>query len=191
MSDPKKPEAESSPEERPASASSGPYEAPLTKAFDKLTSQIFIFLLAYVILLIGLTVFGSQLADTLRNLFYIIPVLGVIAYVWLQQRGIVKDAKEKGIDVKAGMVSDSARVFGVRGAKAGDDLPENVRVGTVLARGNAEVGAVIYGDAESEVPQSGVLEVLTDIFKQLDRSSQIELISSAQSLLDKQGERHA
>src|SRR5437016_2686080 len=87
-----------------------PYEVPLTRAFDKLTSQIFLFLLAYVILLIGLAVFGSQLADTLRNLFYVIPVLGVLAYVWLRQRKIVQVAKNNGIDVRAGIVSGSARV---------------------------------------------------------------------------------
>src|SRR5450631_1322249 len=35
-------------------AQTAPYEVPLTKAFDKLTSEVFLFLLAYVILLIGL-----------------------------------------------------------------------------------------------------------------------------------------
>jgi len=69
--------------------------------------------------LIGLAVFGSQLANSLRDLLFMIPVLGVIAYAWLQQQHIVKDAKEKGIDVKAGIVSDSARLVGVRGAKVG------------------------------------------------------------------------
>src|SRR5215470_16459936 len=87
---------------------SAPFEAPLTKAFDKLTSEIFIFLLAYVILLIGLAIFGSELANTLRNLLYLIPVLGVMAYVWLQQRKIVNVAKEQGINVKAGIVGGSA-----------------------------------------------------------------------------------
>src|SRR5436305_7829631 len=74
-----------------------PYEVPLTKAFDKLTSQIFLFLLAYVILLIGLAVFGSNLAVTLRSLFYILPILGIAAYLWQQQRAIVKDGKDRGI----------------------------------------------------------------------------------------------
>src|SRR5437868_7186506 len=90
-----------------------PYEVPLTKAFDKLTSQIFLFLLAYVILLIGLAVFGSSLAVTLRSLLYILPILGVGAYLWQHQRAIVKDGKDRGIDVKAGKITGQARVGGV------------------------------------------------------------------------------
>jgi hypothetical protein len=163
-----------------------PYEVPLTKAFDKLTSQVFIFLLAYVILLIGLAVFGSRLADTLRNLFYVIPVLGVLAYVWLKQRQIAKVAKESGIDVSAWIVSDSARVTGVRGAKAGSALPKNVNVGVGLARGTADIAGVVYGDVEAEKPQSSSFQVLADIFNQLNKSDQIKLIASAQRLLDKE-----
>jgi hypothetical protein len=67
--------------------SSPPYEAALNKAFDKLTSEILIFLLAYTILLIGLAVFGSGIATQFRNLLYIIPVLGVVAYVTLLAKG--------------------------------------------------------------------------------------------------------
>src|SRR5438876_1425239 len=82
-----------------------PYEVPLTRAFDKLTSQIFIFLLAYVILLIGLAVFGSGLIVTLRSLLYILPVLGVIAYLWQQRKTIRRDGEDRGIDVKAGKIT--------------------------------------------------------------------------------------
>jgi hypothetical protein len=38
-----------------------PYETALNKASDKLTPQVFIFLPAYAILLIGLTVYGLSL----------------------------------------------------------------------------------------------------------------------------------
>src|SRR5688572_2568702 len=126
MSDPKSPAADTSAEANPESVSRGPYEALLTRAFDKLTSQIFIFLLAYVILLISLSVFSPQLTTTLRTLLYLIPALGVIAYIWLRRREIVKGAKQQGIDVKAGIVSGSARVTGARGANAAGGVPESV-----------------------------------------------------------------
>jgi hypothetical protein len=189
MSDPKSTAADDPAEASPASISHGPYEALLTKAFDKLTSQIFIFLLAYVILLISLSVLSPQLTNAMRNLLYIIPVLGVMAYIWLQQKKIVKDAKEQGIDLQAGIVSGSARVTGVRGAKADSALPESVRLRVGVAGGKADVGGVIYGDGEPEVPQNSYLEVLSDIFKKLSKSNQIKLISSAQSLLERQEDR--
>ena len=53
-----------------------PFEPALLKAFDKLTNEILIFLLAYVILLIGLGVFADELSETLKNLLYIIPIMG-------------------------------------------------------------------------------------------------------------------
>ena len=71
-----------------------PYERVLAKAFDKLTSEILIFLLAYTILLIGLLYFGINIPDTWRNFFYLIPVIGVLAYIWLQQGGIHKYANQ-------------------------------------------------------------------------------------------------
>lgn len=189
MYDLEKSEVPSSPDGSPASGSSAPYEAALTKAFEKftsVTSEIFIFLLAYVILLIGVAVFGSKIANTLRNLLYIIPVLGVMAYVWLQQKGTVKEAQEKGIDVKAWFVRDSAQITGVRGAKPGSDLPKDVAVEVGFASGRAKIDGLVFGDKEPESPQSSSLEVLAEIFNQLNRSNQIKLISNAQRLLEKE-----
>lgn len=110
MADRKTPATQISPEDQEALNANAPYEALLTKAFDKLTSEVFIFLLAYVMLLLGLAMFGSLLAGTIRNVLYILPVLGVLSYVWLQQRVMVKKAAEKGIKLKAGILKDSAQV---------------------------------------------------------------------------------
>ena len=125
------------------------------------------------------------MANNLRSLLYIIPALGVLAYIWLRQQEIVKNAKTIGIDVKAGLVSGSASVVGVRGAKASHHLPENVKVGVRRARDEAEVAGVIYGDPETEISRDNSLEVLADIFKQLNKSDQINLIAIAQKLFDK------
>ena len=116
----------------PNSNQMAPYAAVLAKAFDKLTSQVLIFLLAYVILLIGVAVFGSQLTTTMRNLLYVIPLLGVVGFVLEKRRKIVKNGREKGIDVRARKVSGSASVIGVRGATA--DVPENVTLRSDMRR---------------------------------------------------------
>ncbi len=83
-----------------------PYEGVLLKAFDRLTSEIFIFLLAYVILIIGLSFFNVAMTNTLITLLYLIPILGVVSYAWLRQRALVNDAKEHGVNVKEGVRVD-------------------------------------------------------------------------------------
>jgi hypothetical protein len=102
----------------PLSSPSAPYEAVLAKAFDKLSFQVFVFLLAYMILVIGLAVFAPQLATELRTLIYVLPVLGVGAYVWQRRRSNARDAREHGIDVKAGVVTGEVSATGVKVPKA-------------------------------------------------------------------------
>lgn len=160
-----------------------PYEVPLTKAFDKLTSQIFLFLLAYVILLIGLAVFGSSLAVTLRSLLYILPILGVGAYLWQHQRAIVKDGKDRGIDVKAGKITGQARIGGVVNAPRDRDVPNDVRIRVRRAQDSARIGGVVYGDGDESDDETSYI---TQIFQQLSKQGQRKLIASAQTMLDKQ-----
>ncbi len=162
---------------------SAPYEVPLTKAFDKLTSQIFIFLLAYVILLIGLAVFGENLANSIKVLLYMIPILGVAAYVWQNQKKIRGQARKSGIDVSAWRVTSSGRVVAVNGAKSGDPIPENVKIRVGSVSQNAEVGGVVYGTEESGDTSENYL---LGLFAHLDERNRRELITSAQTLLDKQ-----
>ena len=164
-----------------------PYEVPLTKAFDKLTSQIFLFLLAYLILLIGLAVFGASLVVTLRNLFYILPVLGVIAYLWQQQRVIVKDGKDRGVDVKADKITGQASVGGVVNAPRDRDIPDNVRVRVRQARDRARVRGVEYGDGDESTDEANYL---TQIFQQLSQQNQRKLIDSAHRMLTQQEKPH-
>lgn len=159
-----------------------PYEASLTKAFDKLTSQVLIFLLAYVILLIGLAAFGSDLPNTLHSLLHIIPVLGVGAYVWSQQRNIAQEAVAKGLDIKGGIIRDSAKLTGARGATG--QIPENIKLDVGYASGHAEVTGVDYGGFEE--PRGNLAQAMSDIYKELDQSSQVKLLGNAQRLLETQ-----
>lgn len=169
------------------SMSQAPYSEALAKAFDKLTSQILIFLLAYVILLIGLAVLGAQLAPTIRNLLYVIPLLGVAAFVFERRQNIVKDGRQKGIDIKARRVSGSASVIGVRGAT--NDLPENVTLRVGRAGDRAVVHGVEYGnvsEADASKPAGTDAQYLLDTFQRLSRQNRRELIATAQRLEGKQ-----
>jgi hypothetical protein len=161
----------------------------LAKAFDQLTSQVLIFLLAYVILLIGLAYFGSEMADWLRNLLYIIPVLGVGVYVLFERQGIAKKAREKGIDVKAGVLLGQPRITAVRVTPGTSVIPENVDVAVGFAGGKAEVGGFVVESQEPESPSSRDAAYLQDLVAQLDPSNRRKLIASAQRLLDGQAKR--
>jgi len=164
-----------------------PYEVPLTKAFDKLTSQIFLFLLAYVILLIGLAVFGSGLAVTLRSLFYIVPILGVAAYVWQHHSAIVKDGKDRGIDVKAGKVLGHAHVGGVVNAPRDRDISNDVKVRVRRAQDSASVIGVEYGNGDESNDETSYI---ARIFQQLSSQNQRRLIDSAHRMLNQQEKSH-
>ena len=160
-----------------------PYETVLIKALDKLTSQVFIFLLAYLILVIGLAVLAPQLTVEVRTLLYVLPVLGIGAYLWQQQRAIAGQAKHHGIDVKAGLVTGEAHVTGVRAAAGSASLPEDVQVGVGLVSGKSRVEGAVIGPAEaSDSPSER--QYLLDTFQQLSPPKRRKLIASAQRLLD-------
>lgn len=161
-----------------------PYEVPLTKAFDKLTSEVLLFLLAYVILLIGLAVFGSSLIVPLRTLLYIIPILGVAAYLWQQHTTIVKDGK---IDVKTGKVSENAHISGVTNAPKEGGIPGYVKVHVKEASGSARVSGAEYADGGAADNKTGYT---LQIFQQLNSQNQMELIASAQRMLSQQENSH-
>lgn len=178
-------------EEKQIPTQSAPYEVPLTKAFEKLTSEIFIFLLAYVILVIGLAVFGENLAKTIKTLLYVIPVLGVVAYVWLKQKMINSQAN-KGINVNVDKIKDSANVVGAKGVKDKNSIPDKVSVDVKEAEGNSFVGGVVFGDEMPDVnnkPADNSEKFLVDLFMKLDEENRGELISNALKLVKKQGAR--
>jgi hypothetical protein len=160
-----------------------PYEAVLVKAFDRLSSQILIFLLAYTVLLVVLALSGSALVGILSTLLTLLPVLGVTAYLWLRRLEIVHQGAEQGIDVRAGLVSGRARVTGVSGASAGTSVPENLTVRAGLARHDARVTGVEYSQRESAATD---VAYLTGLFARLTSANQRRLISHVQQLLDEQ-----
>jgi hypothetical protein len=177
------PKSEAASVQSDASITSAPYQTVLIKAFDKLTSQIFIFLLAYLILVIGIAVLAPQLTNQVRTLLYLLPVLGIGAYAWQQRESIAGEARRHGINVRAGIVTGGAQVIGVRSASAGASLPRDVSVGAGLASGQSRVAGVVLGQEESSSNAADARYVL-EIFQKLDPQKRRKLISSAQKLLE-------
>lgn len=161
-----------SPIESSVTSSSVPYETALAKAFDKLTSEIFVFLLAYMILIIGLATLGQGIPDGLRGLLYIIPILGILAYGWSRKRTVTQDPGASGINVRAIFVKDGY-VGGIRGSA--NSAPNNVDVSGGFITGG---GTVIGVDQPSQ--QTGqTAQFLVSIFDGLDENDQDEIIQYA------------
>lgn len=172
------------PKEQIAGASdsrpTAPYEAVLMRALDKLTSQIFIFLLAYTMLLIGLAAYGTEMAEWLRNLLYIIPILGVSTYVLLRQRTLARKAAAYGVQVRAGIVKDSGYVAGIRGIAR--EFLDNVRVGVGWVSGDAQVVGVDEAgglDTETEAPKGTEAQYLLSLYQELSERDRSRLIAHA------------
>jgi hypothetical protein len=163
-----------------------PYEAALGKAFDRLTSQIFIFLLAYTILLAGLAFLGSGISESIRTLLYIIPVLGVLAYGWEQKRKIAKEAADHGVRLGVLFASDRAYVGGVRGSAGGE--PQNVSLGAGVVRGDAQVVGVDTAppDADRQSPVRASNEEFWNIYDKLTQENRNEVKAGALQLYAEQ-----
>lgn len=158
-----------------------PYETALNKAFDKLTSEIFVFLLAYMILVIALVTLRASIPDGVRALLYVIPILGVTGYAWLRKRTVIREPQAGGVSVKALFVKD-AYVGGVRGVgPASDAGAVDVSVG-VAAGGGTVVGVDRGNEADD-------LRYLSSIFHQLTDSHRRQLIMSASQMLERQNPR--
>jgi hypothetical protein len=177
---------------QPPEASAGsktagaPYEAALNAAFEKLTDQILVFLLAYVLLLIGISVFASGIANELRILLYIIPILGVAAYAWTRRRGLSRQARSHDVRVTSGIARGAGTyVGGERGVV--NRGAGRTTTGSLIATGGASVvgrDATTYTDKQTQ--QTAAAQYLAQIFQKLDERNQGKLVSAAQTLLDQQ-----
>jgi hypothetical protein len=156
--------------------SMAPYETALNKALDKLHSEVLIYLLAYLILLIGLSVYGTAISTTLRNLLYIIPILGVLAYSWSKKRSAVK---KSGVNVAAGIARSGAYVGGIRG-DARYSEPVDVKAG--IASGHAQVVGVDVGPAKAA---SGNDDIFT-VFQKLNEKNRNEIHARSLELYSRQ-----
>lgn len=149
-------------------------------AFQKLSSEVLIFLLAYVILIIGMEFFASGAAAQLRGLFYLIPILGAGGYVLLEKRKV----RPYGISA-AGVYVSGATVEGVRGDPGRVGGPVSARVG--VANKGATVRGVDMGGGKLDQPAD--LAYLCELAAKLDEAGRQKLIGTATELLREQSRR--
>jgi hypothetical protein len=161
-----------------------PYEDVLNKAFDKLTSQVLIFLLAYMILLIGVAVLGNGIDSGLRTLFYIIPIMGVAGYIWLQRWRHVsgEEDSKRDVDVRGHVTRGGSEVVGERGRVSDRSGSTKVRSGLASDKSRV-VGRDVPGSGGEDptIPRD-----LIDIYHELDRGNRGRLLTYAQNLLSRQ-----
>jgi hypothetical protein len=157
-----------------------PYGAMLRAGLEKLTDQVLIFLLLYVMLLIGVSVFAPDMANQFRALLYIVPILGVVAFVWVRRRSLKVSARTRDVRVQSAIaVGAGTYVGGERGT--GQDGTGATNVGSLLAAGGA---AVIGRDVPVQTQELPRVQYLLEIFHALDELKQRKLIADAQRLLD-------
>ena len=164
------------------SPSDAPYERVLSKAFEKLTSEILIFLLAYTILLVVLVWIGHNLSIWLLALFYVIPILGLITYVWSKRRDITQREQEREVQVKVRRAEGEAYVGGERGSF------QNISGSTMVNAGNVSDKAQVVGrDIGSTFSDTSNIDAnyLVSVFERLNRGNQTRIISQANDMLSR------
>jgi hypothetical protein len=159
----------------PGKLGAAPYETALNSAFNKLTSEIFVFLLAYTILLIALTALARNIPPMLRLLLFVIPVLGIIAYGWLKKRAAVRNPHAQGVRVRAGIVGSKGYVGGVRG-------PGQVPTGGLDVRGGIVSSGVLVGVDQANRDQGSAANFLVNIFEGLPSEDQSAVVRYALEL---------
>ena len=149
---------------------SGPSALPiefLSQALQRLTSEVLIYLLAYAVLVASLIIWGGPVNPALRNVLYILPPLGVAAYLY-QQRRRVKSNRLPRVAVSALFTGRKGSVIGIDGTGWRGDV--DVKAG--IAKG--EVAGVKVGQ-RTELPPADIA-YLTALFNKLDNKGQQEVI---------------
>lgn len=157
-----------------------PYQVALNKAFDKLTSEVLIFLLAYTILVVAVLFLREHIPHTFAILLYLIPLLGILAYGWLRKKTIVRDPAAAGIRVRALLVGGKGQVFGVKGPGSVQGEHGHVNVAAGVVRGDGQVVGI-----DQSPKLSGGAQHLLEIFDRLDEEGRAKLVASALRLLEK------
>jgi hypothetical protein len=162
-----------------------PYENVLNTAFSKLTSQILVFLLAYMVLLVVLVWIGPTLSIPFIGLFYIIPILAMISYIWVKRQGIVaKPQESRNVNVKVRKAEGEAFIGGERGI-----FPDTVG-STTVSTGHVRDQAQVIGRDRDNITNTNT-RFLNSLFEKLDQRNQMKLISNAQEMLTKQEDSHS
>lgn len=152
---------------------SGPSALPiefLSQALQRLTSEVLIYLLAYAVLVASLIIWGKPVNPALRNILYILPPLGVAAYLY-QQRRRVKSSRPPRVAVTSLFTGRQGSVIGIDGTGWQGD----VKVKAGIAKG--KVAGVKVGQRTESPPAD--IAYLTVLFNKLDNKGQQEVIRLA------------
>lgn len=156
---------------------SGPSALPiefLSQALQRLTSEVLIYLLAYAVLVASLIIWGKPVNPALRNILYILPPLGVAAYLF-QQRRRIKSNRPPRVVVRALLTWGKGSVIGIRGKGYQGDV--KVKAGVTAN------GKVVGVDVRQEVEAAAVdITYLTDLFNKLDKKGRQKVILVATEL---------
>jgi len=158
---------------------SGPSALPiefLSQALQRLTSEVLIYLLAYAVLVASLIIWGGSVNAALRNILYILPPLGVAAYLY-EQRHRIKSNRPPRVAVSVLFAGRHAIVAGIRGTWR----PVDVRVKTGVVTG--KVVGVETGQQAESAPAD--ITYLTTLFDKLDSEGRLEVIRVAMQHLPK------
>ncbi len=147
-----------------------PFEQALTEGFKKLTNEVFLFLLCYMIIMVGLEVTAKGLIEKIRPLVYIIPLGGVAAYVWLEKSKIPQRAK---MNLQVGEMGDRVVFAGRRGGVTNSDI--NMKAKRLT--GNVE----FIGE---QAGYSDDINYLIKIYKELNLNERRQVINSISEMLD-------
>jgi hypothetical protein len=172
---------ESTPRTEPNVITASPLIDALGKAVAKLTSQIFIFLIAYLILAAFLTLSTSQIPAEIRIALLVIPILGLLVYASLKRRKILTQTRDLDVQVRAGIATGAATVAGVRGA-APDSL-RSVKADVGYAGGRATVVGV-DNPASAASPEADAAFLL-QMFQKLAPKDRLELMNVANRIAAK------
>jgi len=164
-----------------ATAVIAPVADALGKAVGKLTSQIFVFLIAYLILVIFLTLSASKIAAEVRVVLVVLPILRLLVYAYLKRQKILAQSRDLEVQVRAGIATGGATVAGVRGT--GPASLRSVKAEVGYAGGKATVVGVDNAAVSTDSKKDA--EYLLQLFEQLNAKDRLELIGAANRMATK------
>ena len=149
----------------------------LTRTVKRLTSQVLLFLVAYLILIVILILAGAAIGSEVRAGLSFIPVLGVTAYVYLQKKTL--DTQTRAVDNHTRVVVES-----VENVKIGGRFGQGGNEGVVDVQVKDAKDAVIVGiDATpSATSQDSERDYLLKIFDGLGADGRRKMVSAAMKL---------
>jgi len=150
----------------------------LTKAVKRLTSQVLLFLIAYLILVAILILAGATIEPKVQAGLFFVPVLGIIAYVYLEKKTL--DTQTRAVEDSTRVVAekvDNSEIVGRRGKVDQNEGSVDVRVK------DAKNAMIVGVDAmPGTVSQNSQRDYLLKIFDGLGADARRNLVDKAIAL---------